>query len=83
MSNLEDAFIKLGTEESAGEGVVPDIPDMQIPNLQCTFSFFKQYKAVWIRKALMTLRSVSILFSVALPTLFMILGVVVAAIAIP
>ena len=82
-SNLEDAFIKLGTQETEGDGVVPDIPDVELPKVMCTYSFQTQFKAVFVKKAIVTLRSLSSLFSLILPTIFIIAGVVVAVIAIP
>lgn len=47
-----------------------------------SYSFKQQFKAVFIKKAILTFRSLSALFSIVLPTIFIISGVVIAAIAV-
>ena len=61
---------------------MPDIDNLVLPNVVCSYSFGKQFKAVFIKKFFTTLRSFSTVVSILLPAIFILIGVVMAGIVI-
>ena len=61
---------------------MPEIDNLVLPNVVCSFSFGKQFKAVFIKKFFSTFRSFSTIVSVILPTVFIMIGVVMVSEAI-
>ena len=81
ISSLEDAFIKIGEIEDKTNTSV-DIDNLVLPEVSCSYSFFKQFKAVFIKKAQSTFRSLSTVVSVILPAFFILIGVIMVGYAI-
>ncbi len=59
---------------------MPDIPDLDLPNIESSYSFFSQFKAVFKRKIKTTMRSMSVGVSIFMPTMFMSFGVILVAV---
>ena len=56
--------------------------NLVLPEVSCPYSFFKQFKAVFIKKAQSTFRSLSTVVSVILPAFFILIGVIMVGYAI-
>ena len=61
---------------------MPEIDNLVLPNVICSFSFAKQFKAVFAKKFFTTFRSLSTVVSVILPAVFILIGVVMVSLAI-
>ena len=55
---------------------------MELPRVECSYSFFSQFKAVFLRKFRTVLRSFSTVVSIIMPTAFMSIGVIVVCVLI-
>lgn len=81
MSSLEDSFIKLG-ENEMNEGVLEEIAEMSLPNVSCKYSFYKQFKAIVLRKKMTSFRSLPGVIAILLPCLFIGLGMTFSSLII-
>lgn len=64
------------------EGVLEEIAEMSLPNASCKYSFFKQCKAIFLRKKMTSFRSLPGIISVLLPCLFIGLGMIISCLVI-
>jgi hypothetical protein len=85
LSSLEDIFIKIGMDASSilSNEPLPELEKVQIPNYQAVFDFSSQFKYIFIKKFKTTIRSPSVFFSILLPAIFIVIGVVIAMEAYP
>ena len=82
MSSLEDSFVKLG-EDEMNEGVLEEISEMSLPDVRCKYSFYKQFKAIVIRKRRSSFRSLPGVIAILLPCLFIGLGMTFTSLIFP
>lgn len=82
MSNLEDAFIKLGEECESNEAAIINDTELRLPESECRYSFSRQFRAVFTRKFTTTFRSLGAVVSLLLPIIFILLGVLMSCVLI-
>ena len=59
---------------------MPELPDLELPKVKCQYNFWKQYKAIFIKRRINLFRAFGSLFAIGLPVIFISLGVIVSSI---
>ena len=79
LSSLEDVFIKIGMDASSimSNEPLPELERVKIPQYEPVYKLSTQMGQIFIKKFKTTIRSPSIFFSVMLPVIFIIVGIVV------